>query len=186
MPRLCSYAPGTSYPHRKAASSGRSVGSPFHWTCGGARQWGAIAVVFVALLASGCTPGGTDAVNSLWNDVQVQFDRVEQFELNFRTAAAAAVGKPEAERLQLAREMLQEKFRLQLELRRTMQRRIRSLASKPMSVRAAYAAYVRDQEKRMAALQQASIPAAVSLGLDKYDKQLAAYAGELAATPPLP
>ena len=167
MTRLCSY---------------RLVRILLRWVLDGAGHRCTLAVVLALLLTSGCARNdGTDVANGTWSDVQVQFDRLETLEVDFRVAAAAAVGKPDPEKLQLVRDALRAKFQMQADLRRTMQHTTKALASQPMSVRASYASYLRGQQQKFKAVESATAPAVDSLGLKKYDKELGAYSAELAA-----
>lgn len=154
------------------------VPAPVH-TCGPARRASLACVIVlcgVVLSACGLGRGTSDArLTTAWIGVQEQFDRLAKFELDFRATAAAAVDKPEAEKLRFVRDALDRRSQLQLGLKRELRRFTRAAAPEPQAERMQYAMKVKLEMDKLRAIETGSLPAVKALALDKYEGELSAY-----------
>ncbi|MBI4474245.1 MAG: hypothetical protein HY646_16355 [Acidobacteria bacterium] len=135
----------------------------------------------VVVLLSCCGPrrsASEERLSRIWMDVQEQFDRLAEFEVGFRAAAAASVNKTDAEKLRLAREALDQKYQLQLNLKRELKRFTKAAAAAPKSARLPYIKKVRAEMDKLAGIEAATLPSVKALALDKYEKELKAYREE--------
>lgn len=137
-----------------------------------------VALVLLACCVSACGSVRTTSEDRLareWTGVQVQFDRLAAFELEFRAAAAAAASRTDSERIRFVRDALDRRARLQLDLKRELKRFTAATASEPHAARVQYARKLQLEMAKLRAVVEGTVPAVKALALGKYDDELTAY-----------
>lgn len=133
-------------------------------------------LIVMLLFATGCGASVDEKrLAPVWSRVQVQFDRLERFELEFRHASVAEVSKTDQEKLEFVRKALERRAGLQVELTREMQQATKALMFEPESVRSSYVARLRSAVERLKVVQNQTKPAIEKLRLQKYVTELGEY-----------
>lgn len=161
--------PGPTRPF-KSAPADRGPQAPV------SARYTASLLIVMLLSVAGC--GGSTAATRLapvWARVQEHFERLERFELDFRRASAAEVGKVDAEKLEFVRNALEERAGLQVVLEREMKRASKTLLSESQAVRALYLTNLRNALEHLKVVQEQTRPSIENLGLQKYTRELREY-----------